>query len=170
MNCEEIMKYIPEKGQNIKIIVKGTTAEINSISKLSRFKEWASMGIKVVYKTTASENNDIENLTLITKTTYIERLKNRVENSKDAEELKPVFEKIFRRNLVGDKTPKLKIKNHTKDVVKTPKKTSNKGEKSNTGEKSSNITKKADIGEDDKEKKKKKIIKIIPKEKKKVKS
>ncbi len=146
MNCKQLMRYEPPKGQILKIVVTGTADEIKAINRLERIKKWDD--VKIVYKTLPSEMTNPELLQEINREKYIDRLYSRVKENND---LRLLFEKIFRRELPNKKSrikvrgldPNKKIL--SKVVKKDKKEDSNEDEKEN---------KKKDNEEDDENSKK----------------
>lgn len=50
LNCTDITNYVPAIGQELKIIITGTSGEIKAIMKHPNIDMWKKAGIKIVYK------------------------------------------------------------------------------------------------------------------------
>ncbi len=143
MNCKQLMRYDPPKGQILKIVVTGTADEIKAINRLERIKKWDD--VKIVYKTIPSEMSNPEQLQEINREKYIDRLYSRV---KDNTDLRLLFEKIFRRELPNKKS-RIKVRGNVPDPNKKKLSKIVKKENSDDDDENSKKEKKKDSKEDE---------------------
>ena len=95
LTCEEVMTYTPPPGKHIKIVVRGTSAEIKAIMKLPSIKQLVASGIKVVYKdlpSHAPERSPPRHDKMREALSYTRRLHDSVQQD---EEMKALFTELF---------------------------------------------------------------------------
>lgn len=94
LKVEDLPNYSPPKDKEIKLVIKGTEAEIKTIAKLEKIQTLKKMGIKIVFKTDEMSLNNSENIKyeFSSKMNYKNRLISELKNDKEAIQW---FNKIF---------------------------------------------------------------------------
>jgi DNA repair exonuclease SbcCD nuclease subunit len=88
---KEVNNYVPPNDKQIKLVIRGTEAEIKSIAKLEKLQELKRKGVKVVLKTDEMPPENVKT-NFLPKMTYKDRL--RLELGNDAEAI-GWFNQIF---------------------------------------------------------------------------
>ena len=99
LSPQEVVAWNPPLNSLIKLVIKGTNAEIKATMKLSLIKDWSKMGIKIVYKPTdeyeTMENNN-SNIYNKDNTTYLHRLHEKIQNNNN---IKFWYDRLFSTSL-----------------------------------------------------------------------
>jgi DNA repair exonuclease SbcCD nuclease subunit len=89
---EKIISYEVPPNTQVKLVIKGTTAELKTISKMEKIKTWIKEGIKVVFKDVTAKTDSLVSRPKQYRS-YAEELYN------NCGELKHIYEELFGRTL-----------------------------------------------------------------------